>query len=369
MRIIAHLDMDAFFAAVEERDHDWLKGRPIVVGADSKEGKGRGVVSTANYKAREYGIHSAMPVSQAWRLSESAKRQGKDQAEFLLPNSRQYSRVSENIFSFVRDQVPLVEKASIDEAYLDLSFIKSFSGAKSFCENIKSDISKKERLTCSVGLGPNKLIAKIASDFKKPNGLTVVREKEAEEFLSLLPVRKIPGIGPKTEADFLRKNIKIVRDLKRFSKEELYQLLGKWLPNEIGRASPKKSWARAIDLYEKIRGRDETPVVEEHEVKSIGEQETFEKDSQDAPFLFERLIELSQSVFGRFSSSEFGSFRTIVLTIRFSDFKTISRSKTLSEPSSALKRLKFEAINILTPFLEKKKRPIRLIGLRIEKLV
>jgi len=344
--------MDAFFAAIEERDHEWLQGKPLVVGADPKEGKGRGVVSTANYKAREYGIRSALPISTAWRFSEAAKKQGKPPAIFLSANFTSYEETSDRIMSLIRTDERPIEESSIDEAYFDLSDLGSYERAIELCKDLKTEILKREKLTCSIGIGPNKLIAKIASDFKKPDGLTIVREEEAEEFLSALPIRKIPGIGPKTEADFSRQNIKIVRDLKKFPKEKLHALLGKW----------------GLELYEKIRGRDKTPVVEEYEVKSIGEQETFEKDSQDAPFLFERLGELSQNVFGRFSSSGFELFRTIVLTIRFSDFTTISRSKTLSESTGSFKRLKFEAITMLTPFLEKKGQPIRLLGVRIEKL-
>src|SRR3989338_962353 len=197
-RIIAHLDMDAFFAAVEERDHKWLKGKPIVVGADPKEGRGRGVVSTANYKAREYGIRSALPISKAWQFSELAKKRGMPPAEFLQPNFDRYEETSGRIISLIRANKRIVEEASIDEAYFDLSELGSYENAAEFCKKLKKEIFEKEKLTCSVGIGSNKLIAKIASDMQKPDGLTVVGADDektclelVERFLEPLPIRKI----------------------------------------------------------------------------------------------------------------------------------------------------------------------------------
>ncbi len=402
MRIIAHLDMDAFFAAIEERDRPRLWGLPIVVGADPRGGQGRGVVSTANYKAREYGIRSAIPISTAWRFSEEAKRAGKPPVVFLEPNFRKYSEVSESIISMIKKRLlafsaiaknantstPLVEQASVDEAYFDLSFAGSFDAAQKMCEKIKKEIKEREKLTCSIGVGPNKLIAKIASDIQKPDGLTIVTEAEMEKFLEPLPIRKIPGIGPKTEAMFKKmsaggaapakvldgwqgsayssrggstsgggEKIEKVADLKKFSQDELKKLLGKW----------------GADLYEKIRGRDDSPIVEEYEVKSIGEQETFEKDSRDPSFIAGRLKALCENVFRRFSSSGFSSFRTIVVTVRFADFSTKNRSRTFPESSDFKKILEFESLKLLMPFFDKrenpKKKSIRLLGVRIEKLV
>ncbi len=245
MRIIGHLDMDAFFAAVEERDRPELKGLPLVVGADPAGGQGRGVVSTANYKAREYGIHSALPISRAWKLSEAARRRGRPAAVFVRVNYRRYSQVSERIMALLREFAPVVEEAGIDEAYFDLSFAGSYERAAEICRQIKGQIKSREGLTASVGIGPNKLVAKIASDFKKPDGLTVVTEEEAEDFLAPLAVRKIPGIGPKTEKFLAPRGIKTVQDLKRFSAPELQEIFGKWGP----------------ELYERIRGRHDSPLV------------------------------------------------------------------------------------------------------------
>ncbi|MBI2592570.1 MAG: DNA polymerase IV, partial [Candidatus Colwellbacteria bacterium] len=241
MRIVAHFDMDAFFAAIEERDKPRLEGLPVVVGADPMDGRGRGVVSTANYKAREYGIHSAMPISEAWRLSEIARRKGEPETVFIGVNMGKYAEESEKIMEIIRTHVALVEQASVDEAYADLtpstlfrvnpesaeglSFVAGdhsliranrrmvddrYEKARELCKKIKKEVKEKRKLTVSVGVGPNKLIAKIASGMNKPDGLTIVREEEAEAFLEPMHIRKIPGIGPKTEEMFLKLGVKLV---------------------------------------------------------------------------------------------------------------------------------------------------------------
>ncbi len=184
MRIIGHLDMDAFFAAIEERDHPELKGRPVVVGADPAGGQGRGVVSTANYPARVYGIHSAMPISTAWKLAEAARRRGRPATVFVRGSHRKYGEVSARIMAILHHYAPVVEEASIDEAYFDLSFTGSFEAAAALARQIKAAILGQERLTGSIGIGPNKMVAKIASDFQKPDGLTLVTAEEAEAFLA-----------------------------------------------------------------------------------------------------------------------------------------------------------------------------------------
>jgi len=356
MRIIGHLDMDAFFAAVEERDNPYLKGLPIVIGADPQEGKGRGVVSTANYKAREYGIHSAMPISRAWQLSQEAKKQGKREVFFLEPDFEKYEKASQNLLKILKKYSPLIEPASIDEFYFDLSFAKTFKKTQKVCQDIKKEIEKKEKLTSSIGIGPNKLIAKIASGFQKPNGFTVMPPKKVEDFLNPLSIGKIPGIGPKTEEFFHQKGIKIVKDLKKFSRKELKEMLGKW----------------GEDLYEKVRGRDDSPLVEEYEAKSIGEQETFEKDTLNYNFIVERFYALCQNVFNRFLEDKFKTFRTITITVRFADFETKNRSHTLEQSTKNRKTLELEGLKLLLPFFDRRENPrrklIRLIGIRVEKL-
>ena len=355
-RIIAHLDMDAFFAAIEERDTPALRGVPLVVGADPRGGKGRGVASTSNYLARAYGIHSATPISTAWRLSEAARRGGKPPVTFVSVDMTKYARVSEEVMGIVRRFIPLVEQASIDEAYGDVSFAGSYEEAERLCRRLKEAIRSEEQLTASVGIGPNKLIAKIASGMHKPDGLTVVREAEAEPFLAPLSVRAIPGIGPKTEAMLAKQGIKLVEDLKPLTAHQLEGLLGK----------------RGVDLYDKIRGLDVSPIEEYSEPKSIGEQETFESDTLESQVLLHQLKALSRDVIERLHHEGFHSFRAVVLTVRFADFETKSRTHTLVLPTGDAVTLHREALKLLLPFLDRRENPrrklIRLLGLRVEKL-
>lgn len=348
--------MDAFFASIEERDNKRFAGLPIVVGADPEGGKGRGVVSTANYKAREYGIRSALPISKAWEYSERARREGKKPAIFLGVNMRRYAEVSASIMEIVERYSKKYEQASVDEMYFDLSYCGSFLKAKNVCKKLKKEIKDKEHLSCSIGIGPNKLIAKIASDFQKPDGLTLVPEDRVETFLEPMHIRKLPGIGPKTETMLNAKKINTIRELKALSVSELKKMFGKF----------------GGDLYKKARGIDDAEVTEEYETKSIGEQETFMKDTRDANVIMERMNELCIAVFKRFKKSEFTSFRTVAVTVRFQDFETKSRAHTLSECAMECPVLQFEAFKLLSPFLDARENPkrkaIRLIGVRVEKL-
>jgi DNA polymerase IV (DinB-like DNA polymerase) len=365
IRIIGHLDMDAFFASVEERDNPRLAGRPLVIGSDPEEGRGRGVVSTANYKAREYGIRSALSISTAWRLSEAARAKGLPPATFLEVDMHRYGEASQKIMAIVRKHAEHVEEASVDEAYFDLSFAakntvdenSAYEKAVVVACAIKNEIRARERLTASVGIGPNKLIAKIASDKNKPDGFCVVREEDAEVFLAPMAIRKIPGVGPKTEDEFKKLGVRTVADAKKFSEPELYGMFGKW----------------GNELYEKLRGRSDAEIVEEWEAKSIGEQETFMHDTRDANIIQERLIALAQGVHGHFAKSGFASFGSVTITVRFADFTTKTRSATLAKSANNAATLQFEAMRLFAPFFDKRENPtqknIRLIGVRIEKLM
>ncbi len=355
-RIIAHLDMDAFYAAIEERDTPAFRGVPLVVGADPLGGKGRGVASTSNYLARAYGIHSATPISTAWRLSEAARRAGKPPATFVSVDMQKYARVSENVMRIVRRFISHVEQASIDEVYGDMSWTGSYEEAERIGCLLKGEIYSEEQLTASIGIGPNKLTAKIASGWRKPNGLTVVREEGAEAFLAPLTIRVMPGIGPKTEDILKAKGIKIIADMKALTIHQLETLLGK----------------RGVDLYEKVRARDDSPVQEYLEPKSIGEQETFESDTLDSQMLLNQLDGLVRGVIDRLRHEGFHSFRTVVLTVRFADFVTKSRARTLPMATDSQSDLGREAMKLMLPFLDRRENPhrklIRLLGLRVEKL-
>lgn len=356
IRIIGHLDMDAFFAAIEEQNSPQFRELPLVVGANPKNGLGRGVVSTANYKAREFGIHSAMPITQAWRLAEAAKKKGQPETVFVPPNMRLYADTSARIIEIVQRYVSAVEQSSIDEAYLDLNFIGSYKKAVQLCKKIKKDIKDKEKLTASIGIGPNKLVAKIASDSQKPDGLTVIEEKDAEKFLEPLAIRKIPGIGPKTETLFKNKGVKTVKELKRFSEADLYEFLGQW----------------GLELYDKIRGYDDTPLETRYQAKSIGEQETFEKDSDDSGFIAERIAALCRSVIKTFNESDFKTFKRVALTMRFANFTTKTKSHMLAKPESTLRVFRFQIMKMLLPFFDHRENPnhrkFRLVGVRLEEL-
>lgn len=356
MRIIAHLDMDAFFASLEEAGSPIFKGKPIAVGSDPKNGQGRGVVSTANYKAREYGIHSALPISKAWQLSQIAKAEGKPEVVFLPVDFERYEKAHNDIFEIIKKYAEVVEPASIDEFYFDLSFLKNFKKAEEVCKKIKREIKEKLKVTSSVGLGPNKLIAKIAAGINKPDGFLAIEEKSAEDFLAPMSIREIPGIGPKTEQKLNLLGIKIVKDLKKFSELGMRDLLGKW----------------GTDLYFKIRGIDGSPLEESREAKSIGEQTTFQHDSLNFIYVGEVFENICKSVFARFEESGFKTFKTVGVTVRFSDFETKTTAKTLKAPSNSEKEFIIETMKLLLPYLDSRKNPnkklIRLIGAKMEKL-
>ncbi len=356
MRIIAHLDMDAFFAAVEERRDPELRGRPVVIGADPKAGKGRGVVATASYAARKYGIRSATPISRAWRLAEAARRRGEPATVFLRGNHTLYREVSARIMALVAERADAFEEASIDEAYLDLSSLADFRNAETHVRTVKALVLEREGLTCSVGIAPNKLVAKIASDFRKPDGLTVVRPEAVEDFLDPLSIRVIPGIGPKTEAFLRERGIGTIAELRGVERPRLVEWLGKW----------------GDDVYERARGVSLSPVSNEWERKSVGEQETFEQDTLDRSFVLERARALAAGVFARMLADGVRGFRTVTVTVRFEHFVTVSRSLTAETPLLTQDALEGTAHRLLLPFFDERENPksrrIRLIGVRVEKL-
>ncbi len=356
MKIIGHLDMDAFFASVEERDKPRLRGQPLVVGADPQGGRGRGVVSTANYAARKYGIHSAMPISRAWRLAEDGRKAGGAETIWLRPDMARYGEVSGKIMDIIRKRVSLIEQTSVDEAYLDLSFTASFQAARKLAEELKRDIKEKEDLTCSIGIGPNKLLAKIASDHQKPDGLTLIRPEQAAEFLAPLSVRVLPGIGPKTEALLARRGLRAIADIRSLKEEELEKMLGK----------------HGTDIFRMARGEDARPVAEGGEAKSVGEQHTFPKDVRDAAELTRVIAVTAENVFRNLRGSGFRNFRRVAVTVRFADFTTRTRSRTLPEPADSAETLRFEALKLFLPFLDARENPgrkaVRLLGVRAELL-
>src|SRR5215510_8831272 len=312
MRIIVHVDMDAFYAAVEERLNPALRALPVVVGADPKEGKGRGVVMTANYSARKFGIHSALPITRAWRLAEGARRRGEPAAVFIQPNMPLYREVSARIMRLLERHADAFEEASIDEAYLDVSSAHTFAAARELVIRLKQEIRETEALGCSVGIAPNKLVAKIASGWQKPDGLTVIEPEQVIGFLDPLLIRVIPGIGPKSEHFLHEQNLRTVEDLRRMSESTLVEWFGKW----------------GARLFEKVRGVDDSEVSNEWTRKSLGEQETFEQDTRDQAIVSQRLDRMAERIITKLKAKDFKGFRTVTVTVRFADFQTSNRSRS-----------------------------------------
>jgi nucleotidyltransferase/DNA polymerase involved in DNA repair len=360
MRIIVHVDMDAFYAAVEERLNPALRELPVVVGADPKEGKGRGVVTTANYRARKFGIRSALPISRAWRFAEAARKRGEPVTVFIQPNMPLYREVSARVMQIIQRYAGAFEEASIDEAYLDLSSLEIFGAATERMMRLKAEIREREGLSCSIGIGPNKLIAKIASDRQKPDGMTVIEAQDVAAFLNPLPIRVIPGIGSKSEYFLHERNIRTLEELGQVPESTLVEWFG-------------KSGQR---LFEKVRGIDDSEVSNEWMRKSLGEQETFEEDTRDQAIVTERLDRMADRIIIKLQGKEFQGFRTVTVTVRFADFQTSSRSRSSKDGirihEDGLRRLKEAARSLTQPFFDARENPrgkaFRLIGLRVEKL-
>jgi DNA polymerase IV (archaeal DinB-like DNA polymerase) len=343
MRVILHVDLDAFFPSVEIREHPEYKGKPVVVGADPKEGKGRGVVSSASYEARKFGIRSAMPISGAWKLCQDCV--------YLRPHIDLYVPASNSIMRILKSHADKFEQGGIDEAYLDISSrVKDFDEAKEYGKRIMEEVLEKEGLTCSIGAAPNKLVAKIASDFRKPYGLTVVKPEDVQDFLFPLDVRKIPGVGPKTERALKELNIQTVRDLASAKPEMLTRLFGTW----------------GARLHELANGIDNSEVVEEYETKSIGRDTTFEADADDEVQIFQVLDQLAEEVHADVIANGF-KFKTITVRVRYQDFDTHTRSKSLLFPTNDLDILTNTAKRLVAPFLRGSKK-VRLVGVRVSNL-
>ena len=361
MRIVVHVDMDAFYAAVEERLNPTLRNLPVVVGADPKGGQGRGVVTTANYLARKFGIRSALPISRAWRFAEAARKRGEPLTVFIQPNMPLYRDVSDRIMGILQRYGDAFEEASIDEAYLDVSSLENFTAAAEQMKRLKAEIREREGLGCSIGIGPNKLVAKIGSGHQKPDGLTVIGPESVETFLDPLPIRVIPGVGPKSERFLHEQNIRTVEDLRRISPSALTEWFGKW----------------GQRLFEKARGLDESEVSNEWTRKSLGEQETFDEDTHLQAVVTERVNRMAERIAAKLKGKEFKGFRTVTVIVRFGDFQTSTRSRTIKDgipiDDEASARLKEAALSLMQPFFDAREnprgKPFRLIGLRVEKLL
>lgn len=304
-QIVLHVDMDSFFASVEIRDKPELKGKPVIVGSDPRGGSGRGVVSTCSYAARKFGIHSAMPISQAYRLCPDAA--------FLPVNMKLYAGVSEKVMEILKGFGEKFQQVSVDEAYLVPGpDVHTYEEAATCALRIKDEIQKQERITCSVGVGPNKLIAKIASGFQKPDGLTVVRPEDVRGFLFPMKVSTIPGIGEKADVVLKEMGITKIEELANFNVQLLSEKFGKM----------------GLRMKQMANGLDFGDVVEKDGVKSISRHGTFNEDTSDPAKITETLETLVGDVHFNLMKQRL-LFRTVTLTVRYEDFSTFTRSKTV----------------------------------------
>ena len=303
-RLVMHVDMDAFFASIEQRDHEEYRGKPLIVGGLS----GRGVVSTCSYEARRFGVHSAMPIVRAKRLCP--------QGIFVEGDYAHYRAVSDEIFAIFSRYAPVVEPLSIDEAFLDLTGMELLMKTpRSYAERLKAEIRGKTGLVASVGIAPNKFLAKLASDLEKPDGLVIITEEGKQAVLDPLPVGRIWGVGEKTAARLEALRIRTIGQLRRTLREKLVRSLGAHM---------------ADHLLALASGIDARPVAPREAAKSIGKEVTFPADIESAEEVERVLLDLSEKVGYRLRRKGVKG-RTIQLKLRLSDFRTYTRSRTLPE--------------------------------------
>ena len=336
--MILHCDMDAFYASVEERERPELVGHPVIVGGLPEK---RGVVSAANYVARRYGVHSAMPAATARRLCPHGV--------FLPPRISYYAEVSRQIREIFARFTPLVEPLSLDEAFLDVSGSEQLFGtAAEIGRQIKQAVREETGLVVSVGVAPNKFLAKIASDLKKPDGFLVVEPGQVQEFLDPLPVERLWGVGKQGSKVFQRLGIRTIGQLRQWPMETLRDRFG----------------SQGEHLWRLAHGIDDNAVVPEREAKSISHETTFEQDLDDLEVLRAWLVNLTEQVGWRLRRHGLRG-RVVHLKVRFSDFSTITRSQTLPEPTDITHELWQAADEMLSERLPAGHLPVRLLGMGV----
>jgi len=318
-RTILHADLDAFYASVEQLDNPELRGKPVVVGGPPEA---RGVVAAASYEARKFGVHSAMPMSRALRLCPNAVR--------ISPRFDRYGEVSRRVMAIFRDVTPLVEPLSLDEAFLDATDRAAAGGAEALAAAIKRRVKEETGLTVSIGVGANKTVAKIASEMGKPDGLVVVPPGDEASFLAPLPVRSLWGVGPKAEEALLLIGVRTIGDLARTDPAAL-----------TARFGVRGEWFRRMAC-----GDDDRPVETEQERKSVGAETTFPRDLPDGPELRRILGEVAGDVSRRLRNHSVTA-RTVVLKLRFSDFRTITRQTSLDGGVDSVEQLTAAAAALL----------------------
>ncbi|MGT2802103.1 DNA polymerase-4 [Streptococcus henryi] len=339
-RKIIHIDMDAFFAAVEERDNPELKGKPVIIGADPRKSGGRGVVSTCNYEARKFGVHSAMSSKEAFERCP--------QAIFISGNHRKYREIGYQIREIFKRYTDLVEPMSIDEAYLDVTENKQgIKSAVKIAKMIQYDIWKEVHLTCSAGVSYNKFLAKLASDFEKPRGLTLVLPEEAQAFLEKLPIEKFHGVG--------KKSVEKLHELGVYSGADLLELSEWELIDHFGRFG--------YDLYRKARGISNSPVRADRVRKSIGSERTYGKLLYDEADIKAEISRNAQRVTETLKKNKKVG-RTVVLKVRYADFSTLTKRVTLDDVTSDFDLINQSARSIYDS-LDENPAGIRLLGVTV----
>jgi DNA polymerase-4 len=341
-RIVAHLDLDAFFAAVEELERPELRARPLVVGGDPR---GRGVVATANYEARKYGIHSAMSCAEALRRCPHAV--------FVRPSRGLYSQYSRAVWAAVREVVPTVERTGLDEGYLDIGEVaRDFRRARPLAEAVQTAVKGATSLSCSLGVGSCKVVAKVASDRRKPGGITVVRPGREASFLAPFAVRLLPGVGPRAEERLRRAGIETIGGLAALADGDL----GRLLPGKAGRL-----------LRDRARGIDPRALELESETVSIGHEETFERDVSDTAQLHAELRRMAESVARQLERGGQVA-RTVTTKVRYPDFSIRSRSSTAAVGFADAERIGALACGLLDRALADRPGALRLVGVSVSKL-
>jgi len=342
-KIILHLDMDAFFAAIEQLDNPQFRGKPVVVGADPRGGKGRGVVSTCSYEAREFGIHSAMPISQAYKRCPHAI--------YVFPRGKRYSEMSKKIMKILYRFSPDIEPISIDEAFLDISSTcKLFGSAENLGKSIRKMIHDETQLIASVGIAPSKFVAKIASDLEKPDGLVIVDKNHIVEFLAPLEISRLWGVGKKTLPQLQSLGIHTIGDLARYSQKKLIDKFGK----------------AGLHFWRLANGIDAREVERHVAAKSISKEVTFNVDKSDRDELYETLLYLCNELAREMRKKNYKG-RTITLKIRLEDFSTFSRSKSFSQAINASNLIREQVVDMFSSF-DRKGKKVRLLGVGLSHL-
>ncbi len=338
-RTIVHVDMDAFYASCEIRENPALKGTPVIVGGDPV--KGRGVVTTCSYAAREYGIHSAMPITEAYNLCPHGT--------YLRPNFALYKKISDSIMNVLEQFSDIFQRAGIDEAYMDATQkVTAYETPLTFGKAVKNAVLTQEKISCSVGIAPSKSVAKIASDYKKPGGITVVPKEELFTFLRPLPVEKISGVGVKTKEILNNYGITTIGQLEKTDPRELTKILGK---------SGKWLWSIA-------NGKDDRAVGHFGSLKSMGKEHTFSKDTRNIQDIYGSITWIAERLNQKLERRHI-EYKTVSIKVRLKGFETYTRSKTVPYSTGS----KSTIISVSKQLFEEfRGRYVRLIGIRLTNL-